>query len=342
MKYLKPIFLFSLYQITIILIFYALVIFFPDILGYNLSPLIPTEYIIYEQIFLCNFLIPFSGIIGYLLGGYVLAPLFLYVHKKLFGGKLSYGIQKKAEVSDISIFSKSFFPVMLAINIASTMIISSEGLLSDILLSSALDGFKFTSSGLALRRALTLLLTFPTAFAISMFVFSSVWFLKNAGIVYSNREKVESVSEPWVIRSVGGYYHTILKGYGGVGVVITFTSFLISSIASIIGSIGDVILWLTLILWFTGLFLLVLATIPSLILNGALREKSASYVMRYAHKLEINQTVDMEFSLGDKIEYKPEREEKSEESLQQPNIREKEGEVKEPLDNNNNETEPMD
>jgi len=334
--------LFFFYQITIILIFYALMIFFPDILGYSLSPLIPTEYIIYEQIFLCNFLIPFSGIIGYLLGGYVLAPLFLYVHKKVFGSKLSYGIQKKAKVSDISIFSKSFFPVMLAINIASTMIISSEGFLSDILLSSALDGFKFTSSGLALRRALTLLLTFPTAFAISMFFFSSVWFLKNAGIVYSNREKVESVSEPWVIRSVGGYYHTILKGYGGVGVVITFTSFLVSSIASIIGSMGDVILWLTLILWFTGLFLLVLATIPSLILNGALREKSASYVMRYAHKMEINQIVEMDFSLGKAIDYKPEKEEKSEEIGEETNRAKKEEESKEFLETDNNEMETFD
>ncbi|TFF99953.1 MAG: hypothetical protein EU541_03600 [Promethearchaeota archaeon] len=309
MKYFKAIFLFLLYEICIIIIFYALIMFFPKILDFNLSPFIPSDYIVYEQMFLCNFLIPFSGIIGYLLGGYVLAPTFLYFHKKIFGSKLTYGIQKKPEVKDISILSKSFFPVMLAINIASTIIISSEGIINDLILSPALNGFKSTTSGLALRKALTLLLLFPTAFAISMFVFSSVWFLKNSGIVYSNKKKVENLSEPWVIRSVGGWYHTILKGYGGVGVIITFTSFLFSSIASIIGSFGDITLWLTVILWFTGIFLLILATIPSLILNELLRKKSASYVMRYAHKMKINQFVNMDFSLGEDIKFKNVKEE---------------------------------
>jgi hypothetical protein len=179
-----------------------------------------------------------------------------------------------------------------------------------LILSPQLSGFKTTTSGLALRRALSLLLLFPTAFAISMFVFSAVWFLKNAGIVYSNKNKVESISEPWVIRSVGGWFHTILKGYGGVGVVITFTSFLISSIASIIRSIGDVILWLTISLWFTGIFLLILATIPSLILNGLIREKSANYVMKYANKLGINHIVEMDFSLGEKTISLPEKKKK--------------------------------
>lgn len=310
MKYIKPIFLFLVYEIFIIVIFYTLITFFPDILTYNLSPFIPSENIVYEEIILCNFLIPFSGVLGYLLGGYVLAPLFLYVHKKLFGGKLNYGIQVKPEVRQISIFAKSFFPVMLAINIASTIIISSEGLITDLILSPQLSGFKTTTSGLALRRALSLLLLFPTAFAISMFVFSAVWFLKNAGIVYSNKNKVESISEPWVIRSVGGWFHTILKGYGGVGVVITFTSFLISSIASIIKSIGDIVLWLTVSLWLTGIFLLLLATIPSLILNGLIRKKSASYVTRYANKLGINHVVDMNFSLREETISPPEKETK--------------------------------
>lgn len=313
MKYIKPIFLFLVYEIFIIVIFYSLIIFFPDILTYNLSPFLPFENILYEEIFLCNFLIPFSGIVGYVLGGYVLAPSILYIHKKIFGGKLIYGIQEKPEVREISIFTKSFFPVMLAINIASTIIISSDGLITDLILSPLLSGFKYTSSGLALRRALSLLLLFPTAFATSMLVFSAVWFLKNAGIVYSNENKVESISDPWVIRSVGGWFHTILKGYGGVGVIITFTSFLISSIASIIGSLVDVTLWLTLILWFTGIFLLILATIPSLILNGIIRKKSASYVRKYANKLGIDQAVDMDFSLGEKLEYLPEKEEVLEE-----------------------------
>jgi hypothetical protein len=36
-----------------------------------------------------------------------------------------------------------------------------------------------------------------------------------------------------------------------------------------------------------------------------MREKSASYVLKYAYRLGINQTVDMDFSLGEKIDERP-------------------------------------
>ncbi len=314
MKYIKPIFLFILYEISLLVIFNALGTYFPDMYDYTLSPFIPSDNIVYEELILCNFLIPLSGLGGFLVGGYVLAPIILYLHKKFFGTNLTYGIQQKEKVRDISVFHKAFFPVMLAINIASTILISSEGLVSDLILAPVLGTFESTSSGQALRKALTLLLLFPIAFSISMFVFSSVWFLKNSGIVYSNEKEVESLSEPWVIRSVGGWFHTILKGYAGVGVIINFTTFLIASITSIVVSVGDVVLWLTVILWFVGIFLLLLAAVPSLILNELIRKKSANFVQKYAYKLGINHIVEMRYNLGGKIDIEGSKKDKSKKS----------------------------
>ena len=41
---------------------------------------------------------------------------------------------------------------------------------------------------------------------VSMFLFSAVWFLIDAGIVYSNAEKVKDNRDLVVVRSVGGWY----------------------------------------------------------------------------------------------------------------------------------------
>ena len=58
-----------------------------------------------------------------------------------------------------------------------------------------------------------------------MGVFSPVWFLEDAGVVHTNKEKVKDESDSTEIRSVGGWYLYLLKGYVEISVFITFYEF---------------------------------------------------------------------------------------------------------------------
>ncbi|GAH33908.1 unnamed protein product, partial [marine sediment metagenome] len=51
---------------------------------------------------------------------------------------------------------------------------------------------------------------------IASLVFSSTWFLKDSGILYSNLKRAEDSNKPAEIRSVGRWYGQFLKGYAGV------------------------------------------------------------------------------------------------------------------------------
>ena len=57
-------------------------------------------------------------------------------------------------------------------------------------------------------------------------VFSPTWFLTDAGIVYSNEERVTGTDEPVEGRTVGGRFTDFLRGYAGIGVVFSYIQFL--------------------------------------------------------------------------------------------------------------------
>jgi hypothetical protein len=65
--------------------------------GPYFSPLIPSndQYIEIALIFLV--FSPISALIGGLVGGYVLAPAFLFIHKYILGSKMLYGIQDRPQ-----------------------------------------------------------------------------------------------------------------------------------------------------------------------------------------------------------------------------------------------------
>jgi len=292
-KYIKPFILFLFYEIFWIALAFSLTYFFPTTFSFSLSPLIPTNSIISELLIIFILYIPFGGLLGYMVGGYILAPIFLFVHKKVFGSDLVYGIQEKTKIRSINIFYKSFFPIMLSINLT-FMILTPD--LNDFILSSEFISIT-ASTAENLQKPLSLFIILPVSFSITMFLFSSIWFLKNSGILYSNKKKVESISEPYVIRSVGGWFHTILKGYAGIGVLFTYSLIIIDLVQSFLISVDTLILVLSLLLWFLVLIMLFLATIPSLILNEIIRTKSGDYVRNFGKKLNITEKVDVFFNL---------------------------------------------
>ena len=81
------------------------------------------------------------------------------------------------------------------------------------------------SSGDEQVAMVTLLALLALMTGISMGIFSSVWFLLDAGIVYTNKEKVKDLAQPTEVRSVGGWYNYLLKGYAGISVILSFYAF---------------------------------------------------------------------------------------------------------------------
>ena len=91
-KYSKPIFYFIIYCFFILILSITLSLSMPR---QDLTYLIPIRDIGTEIGLIFIIIIPFSSIIGMLIGGYLFAPLFLYIHKIFFGSKVEYGIFKK-------------------------------------------------------------------------------------------------------------------------------------------------------------------------------------------------------------------------------------------------------
>jgi len=303
-KYLKPLLLFLIYEIFWFSVASVIRSFFPATFAFSLSPFIPTESIIIELLMIFTIIIPFGGLLGYIMGGYILAPFFLYIHKKVFGSKFVYAIQEKPEVRSINIFYKSFFPILLSINIT-FMMLSPE--VMQVILSSEFLSIITSLSIESIQKIVSLFILLPISFTITMFLFSSIWFLKNSGILYSNEKKVESISEPFVIRSVGGWFHTLLKGYAGIGVLITYFLVIIDLIRSFLITINTIFLVISLLLWFLVLIMLLLATIPSLILNEIIRIKSGNYVRRFGERLGIKERVRVQFNMAFEYENKTEK-----------------------------------
>ena len=84
-RYSKPILYFICYCIFIVILSIALSISIPHL---NLTYFIPIRDIGIEVGLIFILILPFSSILGLLIGGYLFAPLFLYVHKKIFGKDL--------------------------------------------------------------------------------------------------------------------------------------------------------------------------------------------------------------------------------------------------------------
>lgn len=101
-KYLK--------QIIVILFFIVLM---PSMMiifmgGVGFSKLIPVVHLGFQSAYVF-FMITISAIIGGVLIGYLLAPLFLIIHKKFKGGRMIYGIQNRPDQKNLQEILNHFF-----------------------------------------------------------------------------------------------------------------------------------------------------------------------------------------------------------------------------------------
>jgi hypothetical protein len=273
-------------------------IIFPEGTPIALTRFIPVDDVLVELFLVFVILIPISGIIGTLLGGYVLSPIIMSLHKFFYRSKKYYGIQHESEDKKISLLSSGFYPVLMAVNLS--FIFLTPEIISGILESDIIANFAAALQFHVFIRLLgqTILLIFT--FGVSTLLFSPVWLLKDSGIVFTNKDKVVNSNETLLIKSIGEWFQTLLKGYAGIGVILTYFfviyDFLIVFIANI-GYPGILLNIPSLFLWLGLPFYLVLSMIPAVILHDGLKKRRLSYLGKIAQRIGIQDAAIVSFEL---------------------------------------------
>ena len=248
------------------------------------SKLIPIDDLGFQSAFIF-FMITISAIIGGVLMGYLLAPLFLIIHKKLIGRRMIYGIQNRPEPAKFTGNFKSFFPALMAVNFA-LMITLNLGL-KDIIMSEVYLAIPGNENYWPL---IVFVMVLIITTGIAMALFSPVWFLLDAGIVYTNKEKVKDKSDPIELHSVGSWYMGFLKGYAGISVIVSFYTFLVE----IITVIGEDLHWSGPVLFPLMPFFVIVLSLPAIVILDMTKVRRKKFVLNFARKLGISEEFDID------------------------------------------------
>ena len=281
-KYSKPILFFIFYCIFILGLSIALSLSIPRL---NLTYFIPIRDLGIEVGLIFIVIIPFSSIIGMLIGGYLFAPIFLYIHKKIFGSKVEYGIHKK-EFKDFKFLTEGLFTSLMTINIS--LLLTTPFIIS---ISVGSDPGSFIDD---LNTFLALLMF---AAGIASVLFATTWFLMDSGILYSNLKMSGDTHKPIEIRSVGRWYGQFLKGYAGISVVLSYIEFMELFIPQLANDLSVPLFIMLLVVFIPFPVVVVIPLIPALIILDRLKEKRIKFMREKARKLGISSNAEVSFEL---------------------------------------------
>ena len=292
-KYRRALIIIFAYYVLLLVIFsyFSLSETYSNPLTY-FSPLIPSDNQYVEVALILLVFAPISALTGGMIGGYLLAPVFLFIHKNIIGSKMLYGIQNRPQPQTFKKMMRGYYPALLAINISSIILFSAPWVL-DLILNKELMELGGSVHVQVYVPGFLVLLMFTIG--LGTLVFSPTWFLTDAGIVYSNEKKVAGTDQPVEGRAVGGRFTDFLRGYAGIGVVFSYIQFLSIYIGEQIIPPNplDVIVF---VMFFFGLpIFLVLAVIPSLIILDITKQHRIRFVRNFAKRMEITEFVKVSF-----------------------------------------------
>ena len=274
------------------------VIIFPEGTPNAVIQFIPVDDVLAILVLVFLVFIPISGIIGALLGGYVLSPLIMIMHKFFYRSKKFYGIQYESEEEKVSLLKSGFYPVLMAVNLS--FIFLTPEIISAILEADVINVFAISLRIPVFIRILSQTILLIFTFGASTVLFSPVWLLKDSGIVFTNKNRVENSNETLLIKSIGEWFQTLLKGYAGIGVIFTYFfviyDFVILFIENI-GHPGNMLNIPSLFLWLGLPFYLVFSMIPAVIVHDGLKKRRLNYVRKIAHRIGIRDAAIVSFEL---------------------------------------------
>lgn len=295
-KYKTPLILFLLYIIFWIIIVGFLRELFKPSIPIALTRFLPLNDVLLELASIFIIILPLSGLFGFFIGGYLITPMILYLHKKIYGSKKYYGIQVKQRSEKIKLFSKSFFPVLMAINLSSILL--TPTIVQFILSTDVVIEFDNVSKIPMLTRFFADVILLMFTFGLATMFFSSVWFLRDSGIIYSNKAKIENSNESIVLRSIGDWFQTILRSYAGIGAIITYVLAVSDFITKYIdnyGLPGNIFNIPSLILWLGMPIYLTLSLVPTIVINDLIKRNRIKYIRKLSNKIGIEDTAFITF-----------------------------------------------
>ncbi len=297
-KYRNLIVIYLLYVIFWIIILTIFRLIFKPPSPIALSRFIPLDDVFIELAFIFIIIFPLSGLIGLLLGGYLITPLILYLHKKIFGSKMHYGIQKTSDSEKIKFFSKGFFPMLMAINLSSIFL--TPEVIQFILSANLISEIEVASNIPVLTRFFSEIILLTITFGLATMFFASIWFLNDSGIIYSDRKSAVNSDESIVLRPIGDWFQIILKGYASIAALMTYITIVWDFLTRYIENLGlpgNIFNIPSLILWLGMPFYLTISLIPALIFNDLIKKNRIRYIRKIGQKFGIKDTaiINLEF-----------------------------------------------
>jgi len=223
--------------------------------------------------------IPLSATLGTLVGGYLLSPVYLWVHRWLFRGSV-YGVRVVPESERFRGVFRGFYPALLAFNLNSLIMEIWPGVLERLLSESILAAPFMT------RYSFGSVVLMAGTIGLSMAVFSPAYYLLDGGVMYSTESRAEGSGRPGEVRTVGGWFNDYLRGYAGLSVVFSYLLFVFRYVSTFEMEMVFVLFWV-------GLpFFVTVSTIPTFIHMDKVRGRTAAYVLGVAGRLGIDSDLD--------------------------------------------------
>ncbi|MBY9005856.1 MAG: hypothetical protein KGD63_03775 [Candidatus Lokiarchaeota archaeon] len=243
---------------------------------------LPINNFFLEMVYNFLFLSIMVIISGFCLG-YIISPMMLILHKKIIGRKYKFGFYKQGDSKDHkNIFFKGIFPALMATNLA-------------IKVSENLDVRAFITNLTPIEDLNTQMITFifllPLMLILCIPLFTSVWFLDNSRIIFTNSETI-TPGDLIKIDSSSNYYMNLLKGFTGISTIIVFGQLLLEILFAAISSqdYGLLINPPTWALFPLGLSLLIS---PLFVLLNKTKEVRKKYLIKIANKLGIKEVINV-------------------------------------------------
>ncbi len=282
-RYKKAIIIFLVFYFLTTIPFAIINIFFMEDGdgGSRMTVILPFNSLILQVMAIFLF-VPIGALIGGFLPGYLFGPLMLYVYKKTIGFRMQFGVQDREKPKKFKRIWKGVFPALLAVNLS--LMIGLTTFARDFIVDPEYLIGGGGSDKLWPIVGFSALIPFMTT--LSMGIFSPVWFLSDAGIVFTNKQKVKNTIDPIEVRSVGSWYHYLLKGYAGIGVIFSYVLFLIDMFNRYNDPTNPGFITAVILLPLMPILVSILI-IPSMILLEIYLESRRKFMRNFAKKLGI-------------------------------------------------------
>lgn len=242
----------------------------------QISPFIPGENEGIELFIMAVVAWPLIAIIGIFIGGYIISPIFLLIHKKLIGRKMVFGLQNIPESSKFTNTFRGFFPSLMAL----TLIVSYL-LRPDILeMIVPTDNLPTEIPETLVQMIFGIFTLLTLTLVISIIVFSGAWNLLDAEIISFNKKI------PNETNTVGNWYLNFLKGYAGLSIFYAYYTLLTAYFQSL-AAVPIQMFIIDFIALIPSSFLIMLSMIPALILFDMNRDKRIEFIRNFAERIGI-------------------------------------------------------